>query len=277
VGEEEDNMVASKFMDHREKKIIKKNLGYPFISILKQWKTRASLIRKIRSQIAGIIESSTGPHCEFCGVNYYLRAELVSNIEDIFIKFLKDDPSQNTVIWSIEKWQEVFSKHALIRTLCFNCFTNMLDRHIDASVQETQNKRFNERRRKTRTIPTSSASMSMDRNSKKLSWNLNTDSNVMREETEQASRSEIKDLNRLDTNESRVIENEKDLMREYKELKEEKKFWDYRKETKHENSRDLKIEARVRMLENEHVRKFLKGWLDMTRADVKSAGPATFR
>ena len=40
------------------------------------------------------------------------------NIESIFIKFLKDDPNQTSLKWSIEGWQEVFRKNALIRTLC---------------------------------------------------------------------------------------------------------------------------------------------------------------
>lgn len=123
---------------------------------MKQWKFRAVLIRKIRSQVAGIIESSTGQRCEFCGTNYYLRAELVPNIESMFIKFLKDDPSQTVLKWSVDSWQEVFIKNALIRTLCFDCSTKITEHHIVTSVEETRIKRLNEKLKQNRSMSTHS-------------------------------------------------------------------------------------------------------------------------
>jgi len=139
--------VMQKKMDFREKKMIKKSLSFAFITTLKQWKMRGSLIRKIRSQVAGLMESTTGHVCEFCGTNQNLRAELVSNIESLFINFLKDHPTQSSVVWDIDDWQESFKKHALIRTLCFDCYTRILDHHIKTSIEETRHKRFNERNR----------------------------------------------------------------------------------------------------------------------------------
>lgn len=58
----------------------------------------------MRSRVAGIIEGRTGTHCEFCGRNNLLRAELMSNIEELFIKFLRSDPEQKEHKYSIEKW-----------------------------------------------------------------------------------------------------------------------------------------------------------------------------
>jgi len=263
IGEENNNeVVETKFVDQREKKIIKKSLPHSFIAIIKLWKTRASLLRKIRSQVAGIIECSTGSRCEFCFTNQNLRAELVSNIEDIFIKFLKDHPTQNTVIWSVEKWQEVFKKNALIRTLCFECFTEILDHHIETSVQETINRRVNERRRRTKGLATNT-SMSMmsggggdERGaSKKMSWNMQT----QQEESQGHSRLETKDFHRLETQESRIL----DVPREIEPSSATKA------------SRDVKTEARIRLIENENVKNFLKGWLEMAKMRVKP--PDTFR
>jgi len=261
IGEDNNNeIVETKFVDQREKKIIKKSLPHSFIAILKLWKTRASLIRKIRSQVAGIVESSTGNRCEFCFTNQNLRAELVSNIEDIFIKFLKDHPTQNTVIWSVEKWQEVFKKNALIRTLCFECFTEILDHHIETSVQETINRRVNERRRRTKGLATNTSMSMMSgggerRTSKKMSWNLQT----QQDESQGHSRLETKDFHRLETEESRIL----DVQREVEPSSAAKVF------------RDAKTEARIRLIENENVKSFLKGWLEMAKMRVKP--PDTFR
>jgi len=256
----EDNLndeVETKFVDQREKKIIKKSLPHSFIAILKLWKTRAALIRKIRSQVAGIIESSTGSRCEFCRTNQNLRAELVPNIEDIFIKFLKDHPTQNTVIWSVEKWQEVFKKNALIRTLCFECFTEILDHHIETSVQETINRRVNERRRRTKGLATNT-SMSMSIDHRRTSKNKSLyDPN--RTDSQGQSRLETKDFQRLETEESKILEGQKEI----------------EPLSATTAQRDMKTEARIRLIENENVKSFLKGWLETAKLRVKP--PDTFR
>jgi len=117
---------------------------------MKQWRVRAALIRKIRSQVAGIVESSTKQKCEYCGTPYFIRAEVVSNVESIFIKFLRDDRRQTSLQWSVDDWQEVFKKNALIRTICFECSNRILDHHIKTSVEETLQLRVQQRRKTAR-------------------------------------------------------------------------------------------------------------------------------
>ena len=117
------------------------------IWILKYWVKRAKFIRKIRSQIAGLLERMTNPYCNFCGINWGLRGETIENIEDIFLGFwrellaneeqqkLIDNHSKAKRKYSrnsqqenvkrvyetrdIIKWQQYFQKHATFRTICF--------------------------------------------------------------------------------------------------------------------------------------------------------------
>jgi len=177
----------------------------------------------------------------------------VSNIEDIFIKFLQDDPSQNTVIWSIEKWQDTFKKNMLIRTLCFECYTEILDHHIETSVQETVKQRVNERRRKN-----PNASMIDRRGSKRMS----------REDSQLYSRIEPRGIASIETEESNIIEGQGTNPSNPSAL-------DFRDTPTVMDSRDKKMEARRRLVENENVKNFLKGWLEVARERVNP--PETFR
>ena len=126
------------------------------IWILKYWVKRAKFIRKIRSQIAGLLERMTNPYCNFCGINWGLRGETIENIEDIFLGFwrellaneekqkLIDNHSKAKRKYSrnskpdnvkrvyetsdIIKWQQYFQKHATFRTICFECMNEVLEK-----------------------------------------------------------------------------------------------------------------------------------------------------
>ena len=72
----------------------------------------------------------------------------MSNLEEVFIKFLKSDPEQSQTSWDVDKWQEFFKKHAVIRTICFNCTEKILDHHRATSIRETEQKRERAEREK---------------------------------------------------------------------------------------------------------------------------------
>jgi len=200
-------------LDIREKKVIKKTLSTAFITIMKQWRVRAALIRKIRSQIAGIVEVATKKKCEYCGSPSFVRAEVVSNIESVFIRFLKDDRRQTSLQWSVDDWQEAFKKHALIRTICFECSNRILDHHIKASVEETRQMRV-QARRKTGREGTANSTSSRDvvGSSKRISTISPID---LREVKEAISRKEQRVSSRYLLESSRIMMENQETQNEY--------------------------------------------------------------
>lgn len=235
-------------IDHREKKVIKRSLSNSFILIMKQWKLRATLIKKLRSEVAGLIESTTGKACEFCGKNYCLRAELVPNIESIYIKFLQENPDNAGKTHDIEDWQEVFKKNALIRTLCFDCSNKILDHHRKTAAEETRLKRNQERRRKTKTLTSKSA---LSSNTEIFSKKVSAFGSVIKEGSEK--RIETRE-DPMETEYNKTLESSEDEL---------------------EIRRNPKVEAKKKILRNENLQNLLKIWL----ADAKSRinPPATFR
>lgn len=96
------------------------------IEIVKFWLTRAIKLKKIRSQIAGLMQNHmVNDRCEFCKKNWGLRSECLENIEDLFEKFLKGNKYQN--IYDISNWQSYFYKHAMLRTVCFSCSEEIIE------------------------------------------------------------------------------------------------------------------------------------------------------
>lgn len=132
------------------------------IWILKYWVKRAKFIRKIRSQIAGLLERMTNPYCNFCGINWGLRGETIENIEDIFLGFWREllaseekqklidnhskakrKYSRNSRLENVKrvyetsdiiKWQQYFQKHATFRTICFECMNEVLEKRKNNST-----------------------------------------------------------------------------------------------------------------------------------------------
>ena len=134
------------------------------IWILKYWVKRAKLVRLIRSQVAGLLEKMTNPYCNFCGINWGLRGETIENIEEIFLDFwrellefekkqkLKDSELKIKKKFNprysqqenkkrvyetsdIIKWQQYFQKHSTLRTICFECMNEVLEKRKRISCQ----------------------------------------------------------------------------------------------------------------------------------------------
>ena len=145
------------------------------IWILKYWVKRAKFVRKIRSQIAGLLEKMTNPYCNFCGINWGLRGETIENIEEIFFafwrelmiieqqqklleneskmksKFIPEENKKRVYETSdIIKWQQYFQKHATFRTICFECMNEILDKK-KKSFDSNDNKNLIEKINITRT------------------------------------------------------------------------------------------------------------------------------
>ena len=145
------------------------------IWILKYWVKRAKFVRKIRSQIAGLLEKMTNPYCNFCGINWGLRGETIENIEEIFFAFWRElmiieqqqklmeneskikrkfipEKNEKRVYETsdIIKWQQYFQKHATFRTICFECMNEVLETK-KKSIDSSDKKNFTENINNTRT------------------------------------------------------------------------------------------------------------------------------
>ena len=102
------------------------------MKILRSWKKRAQRNRKIRVQIGGLIEEKTDNLCNFCKRDWGLRGESIENIEQVFINFLKKNNKPiNSVVWKVEDWQSYFKYNAKIRTLCFYCSEEIMNRYYN--------------------------------------------------------------------------------------------------------------------------------------------------
>ena len=96
------------------------------IEIVKHWYNRASRLKKIRSQIAGLMQQHMFKEkCEFCKRTWGLRSECMESVEDMFQKFLKENKYQK--VEDIAKWQSYFYKNAILRTICFSCSEEILE------------------------------------------------------------------------------------------------------------------------------------------------------
>lgn len=96
------------------------------IEIVKYWYNRATKVKKIRSQVAGLMQQQmVEDNCEFCKRNWGLRSECVESIEDLFVRYLKENGYQK--IEDIGKWQSYFYKNAVLRTICFSCSEEILE------------------------------------------------------------------------------------------------------------------------------------------------------
>ena len=80
-----------------------------------------------------------------------------------------------------------------------------------------------------------------------------------RTDSQGQSRLETKDFQRLETEESKILEGQKEI----------------EPLSATTAQRDMKTEARIRLIENENVKSFLKGWLETAKLRVKP--PDTFR
>jgi hypothetical protein len=92
-----------------------------FVSLLKYWVARTKNVQTIRSQIGGLLEELTRKYCEFCGINWGLRAEFVENLEELYSGFLHSVRSRGHRIADIVNWQNYFRANATVRTICYKC------------------------------------------------------------------------------------------------------------------------------------------------------------
>lgn len=125
----EDNDANNKLDEGNNEIEIKRQGKFKFseitIDVVKFWLFRANRLKKIRSQIAGMMQlQKVENKCEFCEKNWGLRSECLENLEDLFEKFLKGNKYQN--VHDISKWQNYFFKHAKLRTICFLCSEEIL-------------------------------------------------------------------------------------------------------------------------------------------------------
>ena len=126
---EKKNIMYS--MDAHERDHFRDNMSTSFQNILKMWLARARRLRIIRSEIAGVLEQSCEPECSFCGCKWGLKCESIGNVEDIFEQFLNSKPEGNysTEYWKTADWQKFFLDHAALRTSCYDCLKEIMQRN----------------------------------------------------------------------------------------------------------------------------------------------------
>ena len=124
--EEVKHTKLSLMMDIKEKESLKKGLKPIFQKLCRVWIDRARRLQKIRSEVAGIIELMTDPYCQFCQVDFGLRCETINNIEIIFMEFVRDINHGNFSTWNLIAWQEYFTSHSIFRTLCYECYEELI-------------------------------------------------------------------------------------------------------------------------------------------------------
>lgn len=128
----------SMHLDLKEKETIKKVLvdSKYFISLFTFWLNKSKLFLKIKSQIAGVLEKASSPECFFCGKKHGLKAEPINSIELQFKHFLKKE-GYNVHNYSVDRWQNYFYENTVIRTVCYECFKEILPNENKSEVNET--------------------------------------------------------------------------------------------------------------------------------------------
>ena len=115
--------------------------------MLRLWLRRARVLRNATRFIGGIVEQNARHQCEFCGLNYCLRAEPEVPLEDVFVRFVRDTginrirtetteySEQEYMYDDIYQWQNYFSQHCRLVTKCLECNEEALDYFYDEQNQ----------------------------------------------------------------------------------------------------------------------------------------------
>lgn len=104
----------------REVNDIKEKSHQTIQSILSFWLFRSRRCKRIRQEVAGLLEKMTSVKCDYCGQNFGLRCELIDSIEVLFYGYLKEG-KETIENYNLKGWQEYFMKRAHLRTLCHYC------------------------------------------------------------------------------------------------------------------------------------------------------------